>query len=306
MRALIAGATGFVGRRLGPALRSDGLEVRCLVRDSGSAPARRLAAEGFEVVEADLTQEADLRPAMEDVDVAYFLVHLIGRVADYSPLERRVAARFGAAAAANGVSQLVYLGGLGDEDGSIHLRSRRDVAMALRASGPPLTYFRAGMVVGAGSESYVLVRDIAERLPAIPAAAWMRTCTQPIGSRDVIAYLRRAPFVPESIGREVQIGGPRRLTPLELIDLMARALGRRPPRKMSIFGATPNAVSAGAGAVTTGDRAIASELTFGLASDTVVTDPSGAALFDVRPERLEISLQRAIEEDERLAEAAAA
>jgi uncharacterized protein YbjT (DUF2867 family) len=306
MRALIAGATGFVGRRLAPALRRDGLDVRCLVRDAGSATAKSLAAEGCELHEADLTHAGDLRPAMEGVDIAYFLVHLMGRVADYSPLERRVAARFGAAARESGVSQLVYLGGLGGEGGSIHLRSRHEVAAALRACGPPLTYFRAAMIVGAGSESYILLRDIAERLPAIPTAAWMRTCTQPIGSRDVIAYMRRAPFVPEARGREVQIGGPRRLTPLELIDLMASALGRRPPRKLAIPGATPEAVSAGAGAVTRGDRAIAAELTFGLSSDTVVADPSGAALFDVRPEPIEISFQRAVEEDERIAEALAA
>ena len=94
MRALIAGATGFVGRRLAPALRSDGLEVRCLVRDRSSAPAQLLASEGFELVEFDLAGEGDLGPAMDDVDVAYFLVHLMGRVADYSPLERRAAARF--------------------------------------------------------------------------------------------------------------------------------------------------------------------------------------------------------------------
>lgn len=306
MRALIAGATGFVGRRLAPALRRDGLDVRCLVRDAGSSAARRLAAEGCELYEVDLTLEDDLRPLMEDVDVAYFLVHLMGRVVDYSPLERRVAARFGAAARANGVSQLVYLGGLGDDGDSIHLRSRREVAAALRACGPPLTYFRAAMIIGAGSESYILLRDIAERLPAIPTARWMRTCTQPIGSRDVIAYMRRAPLVSGARGREVQIGGPRRLTPLDLIDLMACSLGRRPPRKLAIPGATPEAVSAGAGAVTKGDRAIATELTFGLSSDTVVSDPSGAALFDVRPEPIEISLQRAIEEDERIAEALAA
>jgi uncharacterized protein YbjT (DUF2867 family) len=306
MRALIAGATGFVGRRLAPALTDDGLDVVCLVRDSGSEAARRLSADGCELIEADLTREEDLGPALEGVDIAYFLVHLMGRVADYSPPERRAAARFGAAARANGVERMVYLGGLGDDGGSIHLRSRRDVATALRSCGPPLTYLRAAMIVGAGSESYVLLRDIAERLPAIPTAGWMRTRTQPIGSRDVIAYLRRVPFVPEARGREIQIGGPRRLTALELIDLMARALGRRPPRRLAIPGATPEAVSAGAGAVTRGDRAIAAELTFGLSADTVVTDPSGAALFDVRPERIEVSLERAIEEDERLAEAVAA
>jgi uncharacterized protein YbjT (DUF2867 family) len=305
MRALIAGATGFVGRRLGPALVEDGLEVRCMVRDADSAVARELAAAGCELLEVDLGS-APPEAAFEGVDVAYFLVHMMGRVPGYANREREAATVFGAAALQAGAGQMVYLGGLGDEPDSAHLRSRHEVAAALRATGPPLTYFRAAMIVGAGSESYVLLRDIVERLPALPDAAWMRTRTQPIGIRDVIGYLRRAPLVSEARNREIQIGGPDVLSPLETIDLMARALGRRPPLKLAVPGATPGAVAAAAGAVTSGDAAIAAELALGLSSDTIVSDSSGAALFDLRPERLEIALQRAIEEDERAGEVAAA
>src|SRR4051812_8468488 len=187
MRALIAGATGFIGRRLAPALLEDGLEVRCLVRDAAAGPAGELEALGCELVEADLTNEMPLGDAVAEVDLAYFLVHLMGRVDDYAEAESRVATRFAAAARDAGVPQMVYLGGLGDDPASEHLRSRHDVAEALRHSGPPLTYFRAAMIVGPDSESYVLLRDIAMRLPAIPKAAWMRAKTQPIGVRDAIA-----------------------------------------------------------------------------------------------------------------------
>ena len=304
MRALIAGATGFVGRRLGPALLEDGLEVRCMVRDADSTVARELAGAGCELLETDLDAGVD-EAAFAGVDVAYFLVHMMGRVPGYAHREREVANAFGAAALDAGAGQMVYLGGLGEEPDSPHLRSRHEVAEALRAAGPPLTYFRAAMIVGAGSESYVLLRDIVERLPALPDAAWMRTRTQPIGIRDVIGYLRRAPSVSEARDREVQIGGPEVLSPLAVIDLMAKALGRRPPLKLAVPGATPGAVAAGAGVVTSGDGAIAAELALGLSTDTVVSDPSGAALFGLRPERLEVALQRAIEEDERAAEAAA-
>ena len=298
MRALIAGATGFVGRHLAPALLDDGLEVRCLVRDCDSHAAGELRAAGCELAEADLTEPRDLGPVLADVDVAYFLVHLMGRVEDYATAERRSGADFGAAAGQAGVAQTIYLGGLGDDPESEHLRSRHAVAEALQESGPPLTYFRAGMVVGPGSESYVLLRDIALRLPVVPKADWMRAKTQPIGIRDTISYLRQAPAVPEARGREVQIGGPDVFTPLEMVELMAAQFGRCGPAEVSIPGATPGAVSAGASAVTRGDPAVAAELTYGLAVDTVVTDPSGAELFDVRPESFEVSLQRAIEEEE--------
>ena len=300
MRALIAGATGFVGSRLAPALLADGLEVRCLVRDPVSDRAAALAARGGELFPADLTAEDGLAAAMEAVDVAYFLVHMMGRRSDYAEAEHRAARRFAELARAAGVQQLVYLGGLGADPASRHLLSRHETALALRAAGPPLTYFRAAMVVGSGSESYVLVRGIAERLPALPDALWMRTLTQPIGIRDVVAYLRRAPFVEAARGREVEIGGPEVLTPLEVVDRMALALGRRAPRRLPGVGATPGAVAAGAEAVTSGHGPIAAELALGLGSDTIVTDPSGAELFDIRPEPLDIALQRAIEEDEKL------
>ena len=308
MRALIAGATGFVGRRLAPALLEDGFEVRCLARDLEAPAARRLEAAGCELVLEDLCEPRDLDAAMAGVGVAYYLVHLIGSGEDYGEREERIAEEFGRAAAAAGVGRMIYLGGLGSDDASPHLRSRHATALALRRNGPPLTYFRAAMVVGAGSASYRLVRDIAMRLPAIPDPEWMRTKTQPIGIRDAISYLRQAPQLPASAGREIQIGGPGRFTPLQVVDRMAAALGRPHPARVSVPGATPGAVAAGADAITSadGDGAVAAELALGLATDTVVTDPSGAELFEITPEPLEVSLHRAIEEEERASEDAAA
>lgn len=298
MRMLIAGATGFVGRHLAPALLADGHEVRCLVRDRSADAALDLEAAGCELAPGDLTESATLAAALDGIDVAYYLVHMIGRDADYPDAEVAAARAFSVAASDAGVSRVVYLGGLGSDAGSRHLASRHATAEVMRSEGPPLTYFRAGMIVGSGSESYTLVRDIVTRLPVVPDAGWLHTHTQPIGIREVIAYLRQAPFTEGAEGREVQIGGPEVLEPYELIERMARALGRRPPLHVPIPGATPGVVAAGAEAVTTGDGAIASELALGLSGDTVVTDPSGAELFDVRPEPLDVTLQRAIEADE--------
>ena len=304
MRALIAGATGFVGRRLAPALIADGHSVRCLARDPSSPAAAELAADGCEVVRADLADDDGAGAALEGVDVAYYLVHLIGTGDDYGEREAAIAKRFARAAREAGVERLIYLGGLGDDAASPHLRSRHATAMALRDAGPPLTYFRAAMIVGAGSESWILVRDIATRLPAVPDRAWMRRRTQPIGIREAVRYLRDAPGLQATRGREIEIGGPEALTPLEIVDRAALALGSRPPAKLRIPGATPGAVAAGAEAVTRGTGAVASELALGLSCDTVVTDPSGMELFEIAAEPFDVSLQRAIEQEERMREAA--
>lgn len=297
MRALVAGANGFVGRRLVPALIEDGLEVRCVVRTTEGAD--QLSGFGCELFGVDLVEPTGLERAMRGVDVAYFLIHMMGREEDYPREERQAARIFACSASGAGAGQLVYLGGLGEHAGSAHLQSRHATAEALREHGPPLTYFRAGMIVGPGSESYVLLRSIVERLPAIPSPRWLETRTQPIGVRDVVEYLRQAPHVPAALDREIQIGGPDVVTAFELIERMATELGVDPPRRLRLPGATPDAVAAGAGATTTGSEQIAIELTKGLAGETVVTDPSGAALFDIDPEPLSVALQRALEEEER-------
>lgn len=300
MRALVAGASGFVGRRLAAALRRDGHAVRCLVRDPSRA--RDLEAAGCELVVSDLAAPGDeLGRAMRGVEVAYWLVHMMS-APGYAEPERSAATEFARAATEAGVDRLMYLGGLGERtEASPHLRSRHATAEALGADGPPLTYFRAAMVIGAGSESFVLLKAVAERLPLVPANDWLRRRTQPIGIRDTVRYLRMAPAVPDSSGREVQIGGPRVYTHLELVDLMATELGRRGKRKLPVFGATPGAVSAGAAIVTRGDQRVAAELTLSLVEDTVVTDLSGAEAFGIEPEPIPVALQRALEEEEELA-----
>jgi uncharacterized protein YbjT (DUF2867 family) len=308
MRALIAGATGFIGSRLAPALVEDGFDVRCLVREPEAGSARRLESAGCELFYEDLSRPRDLPGAMEDVGVAYYLVHLIGSGEDYGRREAAVARSFAAAAREAGVGRMIYLGGLGDDEASPHLRSRHATALALRRYGPPLTYFRAAMVVGAGSASYQLVRDVARRLRAVPDPEWMRTKTQPISVWDAISYLRQAPEVPASAGREIEIGGPDVLTPLEVVDRVAAALGRRQPTRLNVPGATPGVVAAGADAIARADAdgAVAAELALGLSCDTVVTDSSAAGLFDVEPESLDVAVQRAIEDEERRGEAEAA
>jgi uncharacterized protein YbjT (DUF2867 family) len=297
VQALVTGATGFVGGRLAGRLAADGLEVRCLVRDRGRAS--HLEEAGHELHEGDVTAPETLRGAGEGVDVAYYLVHGMGRgsSADFEEGERRAATEFAQMAAREGVRRVVYLGGLGDEPGSKHLRSRHATALALAEAGPPLTYFRAAMVVGAGSESYRTLRHLVERLPAMIAPAWLKTRTQPIAIDDVLAYLAAAPRVEESAGREVQIGGPDVLSYGDMLDRMAAALGtyRRP--KVPVPFLTPWLSSLWIGLITPVDAGVARPLVEGLSTETVVTDRSGAAAFDVSPTPFDDALRTAIEDD---------
>ena len=295
--ALVTGATGFIGGRLAAALAEDGWHVRALVRDESRA--RHLAEQRIELIEGDVLDADSLRGAGAGVEVAYYLVHSMGRGGDgdFEEREKRTARNFAEMAKGEGVDRVVYLGGLGDEPKSKHLRSRAQTAEVLRDNGPPLTYFRAAMVVGARSESYRTLRYLVQRLPAMIAPAWLKTPTQPIAVDDVVAYLRSAPDVPESEGREVQIGGPNVLSYGEMLDRMAHALGKEPRPKVPVPLLTPRLSSLWIGLVTPVDAGVARPLVEGLSTPTIVTDPSGAEPFEVEPMSFPEALRRALADD---------
>jgi uncharacterized protein YbjT (DUF2867 family) len=294
VRALVTGGTGFVGGRLAERLVAGGASVRALVRDRRRA--QHLADLGAELHEGDVLDPPSLEGAGRDVDVAYYLIHSMGRGGDGDFLEReRATARaFAEMAAREGVGRIVYLGGLGDGEASPHLRARHETARILTEHGPPLTYFRAGMVVGSGSESYETLRHLVQRLPVMIAPAWLATDTQPIGIDDVLDYLAQAPEVPAAAGREVQIGGPDVLTYADMLDVMADELGTRRRPRVPVPFVTPWLSSLWIGLVTPVDPGVARPLIESLRSRTVVTDPSGARLFDVVPRPFAEALRAAL------------
>ena len=298
VRALVTGATGFVGGRVAEALSSQGHQVRCLVRDKQrSAP---LLGKGFELHEGDVLDPGSLEGAGRDIDVAYYLVHLMGRGGDgdFAEQEEQAAHAFAKMAGGEGIGRVIYLGGLGDNPASKHLRSRHETARILAAHGPPLTYFRAAMVVGAASESYRTLRYLVQRLPVMVAPSWLDTPTQPIGIDDAVSYLTQAPEIGDSAGREVQIGGPDVLSYGDMLDRMARALGKEPRPRLSVPLLSPWLSSLWLGLITPVDTGVARPLIEGLRTKTVVTDPSGAALFAIEPLSFDETLWRALAEEQ--------
>lgn len=246
----------------------------------------------------DVTEENSLVGAAKDVEFAYYLVHAMAGGAGFAEREQIGALNFARMTKREGVKRVIYLGGLGGESESRHLRSRHQTACILEAEGPPLTYFRAAMVVGSGSESYRTLRYLVGRLPVMIAPGWLRTATQPIGIDATIEYLRRAPEVPESEGREVQIGGPDVLSYSAMLDRMAVAMRKRPRRKLPVPFITPSLSALWLGLVTPVDTKVARPLVEGLTTATVVTDPSGAAPFGISPESFDEALRRALAEEE--------
>ena len=238
-----------------------------------------------------------LAPALEGIETAYYLVHSMGRGGDrgFAARDRAAAGNFATAVRAAGVRRLIYLGGLGTPT-SEHLRSRHQTAEILAGSGVPFSYFRAAAVIGAGSESFRVVYYLVKRLPAMVTPRWVEVRTQPIAVADVIGYLRQAPAIAETADREIEIGGPEVTTYGGMMDEMARALGRRPPLRIPVPLLTPRLSSLWIGLVTPVDAGVAKPLVEGLATETVVGDPSGMRAFAVEPTPLAEAMRAALDE----------
>ncbi|WP_183093740.1 NAD(P)H-binding protein [Nocardioides stalactiti] len=221
---LVAGGTGFVGRRLVPALVEAGHEVRVMTR-------RPDRYEGLgRAVRGDVGDPGSLRSALEGTSAAYYLVHSLEN-ADFESRDAEAATAFGSAAAAAGVEQIVYLGGLGDDgdDLSPHLRSRREVEELLGAAGVPVTVLRAGIVVGHGGISWEITRQLVEHLPAMITPRWVKTRTQPISVDDVVRYLVGVLGNPDATSRTFEVGGSDVLAYSDMLKRVAAIEGRPMP-----------------------------------------------------------------------------
>lgn len=280
---LLTGASGYVGGRLIPLLESQPLKLRCLAR--APEKLRPLVRSSTEIVRGDVLAPASLDAALQGVQTAYYLVHLMSGSHDFEQEDRQAATNFADAARRAGAQRIIYLGGLGDDADpklSPHLRSRHEVGEILRNSGVETIEFRAGMIVGAGSLSYQLMKSLTDRLPIMICPRWLTTPTQPIAIQDVLAYLLAAKDLPPGESRIFEIGSPDVVTYGDLIREYARQQGLR---RWLIFVPilTPYLSGLWLALVTPATYEVGRHLIEGLKNPTVVRDSQALEAFPIRP-----------------------
>jgi uncharacterized protein YbjT (DUF2867 family) len=270
-RVLLTGATGFIGRNLHAPLEAAGLEVRCLTRKPEEA--RRLWP-GRRWVGGDIGEPESLPAALEGCDTAYYLVHGMGSHGPgWAEAELRWARDFARAAGLAGVGRIIYLGGVAPQGPpSEHLLSRLNTGDALRAGPVPTLELRAGMIIGAGSASWTIVRDLAARLPAMVLPAWLAHRSEPVALEGVLAALLAGARLelPASIWWDIP--GPEALSGREILLRLAAVMGRK-PLLVKIPLITPRLSSHWIRLVTRADYVVARELVEGLTSDLLATRP---------------------------------
>ncbi len=277
MRVLVAGASGFVGRRLCPALEEDGHEVRAMTRHPDGYSGAGQAVRG------DVHDPGTLDAALEGCEAAYYLVHSLDDP-DFMTKDAQAARTFAEAAGRAGVRRIVYLGGLGDDadDLSAHLRSRREVERLLGTGGVQVLALRAGIIVGHGGISWEMTRQLVEHLPAMITPRWVRTRTQPIGVVDVVRYLVGVLEAEVEGSRSFDIGGTE---VLEYVDMLRRvaAIEGRTMIVVPVPLLTPRLSSRWLSLVTDVDLQTGRSLIDSMSNEVVVRDDSIRALVPFTP-----------------------
>jgi uncharacterized protein YbjT (DUF2867 family) len=295
-RVLVSGATGDIGGRLVPRLLEAGHTARCLVRDPRKLQDRPWGRDPrVEIVAGDMADTGAVAGAMNGCASAYYLVHsMISAAAEYAVRDKAMAGAFAQAAAAVGLSRIVYLGGLGElGDGlSEHLASRREVERVLASGRTPVTVLRAAMIIGSGSASFEILRYLVERLPVMVTPRWVTTECQPISIGNVLHYLVQELTHPATLGRTLDIGGPDVLSYEALMRVMAEERGLRRRLVIPVPVLTPRLSSLWIHLVTPISHRIAVPLTEGLRNRVVCRDDDAARLM---PQPL-LSVREAIRE----------
>ncbi|GAA1877614.1 NAD(P)H-binding protein [Lapillicoccus jejuensis] len=277
MKVLVTGASGFVGRHLTPALADAGHDVVAMTRHPDDYSGAGTAVFG------DVADEDSLRTAMEGCEAAYYLVHSLDS-ADFETKDAQAAGSFGRAAREVGLKQVVYLGGLGDDDDdlSAHLRSRREVERLLADAGVPVTTLRAGIVIGDEGISWEMTRQLVEHLPAMITPKWVKTRTQPIALDDVVRYLVGVLGLEDAYGRSFDVGGPDVLAYSEMMKRVADIEGR-PLVVAPVPLLTPGLSSRWLSLVTSVDPQTARSLVDSMTNEVVVRDDSIRRLVPFEP-----------------------
>jgi uncharacterized protein YbjT (DUF2867 family) len=279
---LVLGASGYIGSNLVPHLLKEGIQVRAVARNRAVLEAR--GWDGAEIRAADALDPESLKPVLEGVDTAYYLVHSMAAGRDFGRLDLQAAEHFAKAAADAGVRRIVYLGGLVPDDAvSEHILSRRDTGEVLRQGSVPVTELRAGIIVGPGSAAFEVMRDLVFHLPVMLTPRWVRAKSPPIALQDLLFYLTALPELEEAAGQTYDAAGPDDLSYEDMMRALADVAGRRAPFIVPVPVLSPKLSSYWLKYVTSVPTNIARALIEGLRHDFVAdTEP----LQQLLPRRL--------------------
>ena len=271
-KILVTGASGYVGGRLVTALLADGADVRVFVRDANKAQSHSWANQ-VEIATGNASDFESTKAALTGVHTAYYLLHSINLGPNFDEIESAMARNFAKAAQSCGVSQIVYLGGINnDEKTSKHLTSRANTGKELATTSVPVLELRAGIIIGSGSASFEMLRHLTHRLPVMTTPKWVSNKTHPIAIRDVLWYLRNCAKLEKPVGGVFDIGGPEVLTYADMMQKFAKLSGLRKRLIIKVPVLTPKLSSLWIGFVTPVPTSLARPLVGSLISE-VVADP---------------------------------
>ena len=293
VRALVFGASGYIGTNLTPRLQEAGWQVRAAARHRAVLAARPW--QGVELVAADALSPESLHAALKDIDVAFYLVHSMAAGRDFADLDIEAARNFATAAAQAGVGRIVYLGGLvPDSPKSQHLRSRAETGDVLRDGPVPVTEIRAGMIVGPGSAAYEIIRDLVNYLSVMITPRWVQSRSTPIALDNLLDYLVRVARLPETAGKIYDVGGPEILTYEQLMRQYGELTGNR-FWLLSLPVLTPRLSSYWLKLVTSVPTNIARALIDGLEHDVIANDDEIRKLIPLELKDFKQSVTAALE-----------
>ena len=299
MKILLTGATGYIGKRLLPVLIELGHEVVCCVRDSNRFNPPESLRGNITVIQIDLLDKESLESIPEDIEGAYYLVHSMSSAGDYESMEEISAINFRCALEKTQIKHLVYLSGIVNEIAlSKHLASRKNVELELSKGSYNFTTLRAGIIIGSGSASFEIMRDLVEKLPVMITPKWLNTKCQPIGISDVISILSKTMLNPKTYNNDFDIGGPDVLSYKEML----LELGRKRNLKRYIFIVpvmTPKISSYWLYFVTSTSYKLAIALVNSMKIEVICRNDAINKILDITPISYKESLERAFSKIER-------
>jgi len=299
MKLLLTGASGYIGKRLLPVLVASGHEVICGVRDINRFALPASLKSRIEVVQIDLLDKASLENIPKDIDGAFYLVHSMSVSSDYLTLEKESAINFRNAINQTSAQHVVYLSGIINESElSQHLASRKNVEIELSKGNYNFTTLRAGIIVGSGSASFEIMRDLVEKLPIMVTPKWLNTKCQPIGISDVIEILSKTIFNPKTFNRDFDIGGPDILSYKEM--LLKFGQSRNLKRNIFIVPVmTPKLSSYWLYFVTSTSYKLAIALVNSMKIEVICRNDEINKILGIEPISYQLSLERAFSKIER-------